>query len=45
MEENLTCLSKFQQHSSQKCSLVASVSNAGINIFMLMLWNFVDLIL
>lgn len=45
MKENLTCLLKFYQHSSQKCSFVPSVRNANISGFMPMLGNFVDFIL
>lgn len=40
MREKLTCLSKFHQHSSQKCSLPVSVRNENISIFMPVLGNF-----
>lgn len=45
MKEKLICLSKFHQHSSQKCNLLPSARNASISIFMPMLGNFVDFIL
>lgn len=42
MKENLTCLLKFHQDSSQKWSFLPSARNTNISIFMPMLGNFVD---
>lgn len=43
MKEKLTHLLNFHQHSSQKCSLLPSVRNANISIFMPLLGNFVGI--